>query len=87
MVISASAIPGATAWIFEEWAADSPKKAVMMPHTVPNRPINGQVEPVVARNVIPDSSLVSSTLASRFIERSTFSTPPKFGRETALRPR
>ena len=49
----------------------------MIPHTVPNSPMNGHVEPVVARNVMPASSLVSSTLAWRFIARVTFSTPPR----------
>ncbi|HYA34724.1 MAG TPA: hypothetical protein VEF03_03850 [Candidatus Binataceae bacterium] len=63
--------------MLDECAADSPRNATIIPHTVPNSPINGLVDPVVARNVIPYSSFVSSTLVWRFIARETFSIPPK----------
>src|SRR5262249_9089762 len=57
---SASAMPGATAWMLDDVVAESPMNAVMIPHTVPNRPMNGAVLAVVARNVRPRSSRVTS---------------------------
>ena len=53
-----------------------PRKAFMIPQTVPKSPINGVVLAVVARKVIDFSSLVISTLVARFIARVTLSTPP-----------
>ena len=49
MANSASAMPGATTArdVFLEAAIDW--KLVMMPHTVPNRPMKGPAEPTVAR--------------------------------------
>ena len=48
---SASAIPGATIakLVFLEIAIDW--KEFIIPHTVPNKPINGAVEPIVAKKV------------------------------------
>ena len=46
---NASAIPGATTARLEFCSAAMAAKLRMMPHTVPNRPMNGATEPVVAR--------------------------------------
>ena len=53
VAIKASAIPGATTakealFMTPIWRKDS-----MMPQTVPNRPMNGADEPVVARKFTP----------------------------------
>ena len=48
VAISASAMPGATVASVACCTLPSPWKAVMMPHTVPNRPTYGLVEPMVA---------------------------------------
>src|ERR1700745_878460 len=50
---SASAMPGATTARFVVWALEMPMKLFMMPHTVPNRPTKGAVEPIVARMPVP----------------------------------
>src|SRR5512134_863385 len=47
---SASAMPGATCASVACCTLARPRKACMMPHTVPNRPTYGLTEPVVARN-------------------------------------
>jgi len=49
----------------------------MMPQTVPNRPMKGEVEPVVARKVRYFSRRVISELVARRRARETFSTPPR----------
>ena len=46
---SASAMPGATDASVACCTFDSPRKAFMMPHTVPNRPMYGLTEPADAR--------------------------------------
>src|ERR1700761_1918659 len=46
---SASAMPGATTARLVVCDSEMPMKAFMMPHTVPNRPTNGDVAPIVAR--------------------------------------
>src|SRR5207249_11127541 len=69
---SASAMPGATAWMLEEWVTLKPRKAFIIPQTVPNRPMNGVVLAVVAKKVRAFSNLVISTLVARFIARVTF---------------
>ena len=51
VAISASAMPGATTASEAEPVFPMPSKAVMMPHTVPNRPINGDVDPVALHDV------------------------------------
>ncbi len=48
VAISASEMPGATARSVALPAKPSAEKASMMPHTVPNRPMNGQTLAVVA---------------------------------------
>src|SRR5262249_4440535 len=50
---SASAMPGATTARFVVWAFEMPMKLFMMPQTVPNRPTNGEVAPMVASKPIP----------------------------------
>ena len=77
VAMSASAMPGATAWMLDDVVLDRPMNAVMMPHTVPNSPTNGAVLAVVARNVRPRSSRVTSWVRARCIARCTFSMPPK----------
>jgi hypothetical protein len=62
--------------LLEEWVTLRPRKAFMMPQTVPNSPINGAALAVVAKKVKYFSSLVISTLVARFMARETFSTPP-----------
>ena len=52
------------------------RNAIMMPITVPNRPMNGAAEPVVARNGTIDSSLVISVGRARRSARSMFSRSP-----------
>ena len=44
---SASAMPGATTARFVVCAFEMPMKEFMMPQTVPNRPTNGEVAPIV----------------------------------------
>ena len=52
----------------------------MMPHTVPNNPMNGAVEPVVASQLMRASNLVSSSDEAICIARCTAAifraTPP-----------
>src|SRR6266511_4336436 len=48
VVTSASEMPPATTVRPEAWDPDISRKALMMPMTVPNRPTNGAVEPIVA---------------------------------------
>src|SRR2546427_295084 len=73
---SASAIPGATAWMLELVVTERPRNAVMIPHTVPKRPMNGAVLAVVARKVRPRSRRVTSCLRARTMARCTVSMPP-----------
>src|SRR2546426_11793150 len=49
VVNSASEIPPATAAIPADSAFFMPRKALMMPNTVPNKPTKGAVDPIVAR--------------------------------------
>src|SRR5216684_6092608 len=48
VVIKASEIPGATARRLAPVLVPSPRKASMIPQTVPNRPMNGVTAPVIA---------------------------------------
>ena len=50
---SASAMPGATTARLVVCDFEMPMKLFMMPHTVPNRPMNGAVAPMVARKPMP----------------------------------
>ena len=47
---NASAMPGATTASVVSWRAAIAENEFMMPHTVPNSPMNGAVAPTVARN-------------------------------------
>src|SRR5712671_6197329 len=49
----ASAIPGATTARLVVCDFEMPMKLFMMPHTVPNRPTNGEVAPIVANKPVP----------------------------------
>ena len=64
VAISASAIPGATICSVACFTAPSAIKACIIPHTVPNRPIYGLIEPTVPRK----GMWFSSVSSSRFIE-------------------
>ncbi len=65
MANSASAMPGATTARLVSWLAAMAEKEFMMPQTVPNRPMKGAAEPVVARNGRPGwSRLISSGRAA-----------------------
>ena len=62
VVMSASEMPGATARRLAAPAVPSCWNASMMPHTVPNRPMNGDTVAVVASKFMLRSSRVSSSL-------------------------
>ena len=80
VAMSASAMPGATtARSVEPWAPMF-EKADMMPQTVPNRPMNGVMLAVVARNVTRFSSLLTSADEARSNARSTAARLFKVGR-------
>ena len=59
-------------------------KAVMIPHTVPNRPMNGVMLAVVARNVSRFSSLATSMDEARSSARSTAVMLFKVGRTAGV---
>ena len=61
VVMSASEMPGATARRLAAPALPRPEKASMMPQTVPNRPMNGETEPVVASQDMPFSARRTSS--------------------------
>ena len=67
---SASAIPGATTARLVLLAAAMPAKLRMIPHTVPNRPMNGAAEPSVARNGRRASRRRNSAFSTSRIARS-----------------
>ncbi|MNE85295.1 hypothetical protein D3C80_1822800 [compost metagenome] len=69
VAISASAIPGATICSVACFTEPKPIKACMIPHTVPNRPIYGLIEPTVPRNGMCVSSDSSSRLKEIRIAR------------------
>jgi hypothetical protein len=59
----ASAMPPETAAIPPDPVAAIPRKALMIPTTVPKRPMNGAVEPIVASHPSPRrSSIIASIL-------------------------
>src|SRR4030095_13475774 len=62
--------------MLDECVTLSPRKAFIIPQTVPNKPTNGAELAVVARKEQLFSSLVVSTLVARCIARETLSTPP-----------
>jgi len=47
------------------------RKASMMPYTVPNRPMNGAVDPIVPKRAIHDSRWLTSFAAARLVALST----------------
>ena len=59
--------------------------AVMMPQTVPNSPINGAAEPVVARNVVPVFELGQLDVGLALHRASDVFDSAKIGREFRLR--
>ena len=61
-------MPGATTARLVVCAFEMPMKLFMMPHTVPNRPTNGAVEPMVASRPVP---LFMSRAAARLQPRQT----------------
>ena len=74
---SASAMPGATTARFVVCACEIPMKLSMMPHTVPNNPMNGAVEPMVARSPVARINWrpsVASVRSSRDATRSLIPT-------------
>ena len=71
---SASAMPGATVASVAFPVIAMPEKAFMIPHTVPNRPMNGVALPVVARNGRRFSIPPTCSWVVLYIARYTFST-------------
>src|SRR6266404_6950731 len=70
---SASAMPGATTARLVVWASEMPMNEFMMPQTVPNRPTNGAVAPMVASTPVPRAicrDIAASTRSSRSATRS-----------------
>ncbi len=63
--------------MLEECVVLRPRKAFMIPHTVPNSPMNGVALAVVARKVRVLSRRVISCVVARFMPRSTLATPPR----------
>src|SRR2546423_14952615 len=60
VAINASAMPGATAWILDDVVVERARDAVMIPQTLPERPMNGAVLAGVARDMGPRASPVDS---------------------------
>ena len=83
MAISASAIPGPTRRRLDEPVALMLWNELMIPHTVPNSPMNGVMLAVVARNGTRLSSFVISTVVARSSARSTASRLFSVGRPAA----
>ncbi len=80
MANKASAMPGATTARLVFLLTAIAWKLVMMPHTVPNRPMKGAVEPTVARNVSLRSSRSTSREMVTSMTFSTLSWTPGMGR-------
>ena len=74
VAMSASAIPPDTAVTPPEPVAAIPSKAWMIPTTVPNRPMNGAVDPIVARPPSPLFMSARVRAAERSRARDTSST-------------
>jgi len=73
-------MPGATTPRFVEPVWPIPWNADMIPMTVPNRPMNGVMLAVVARNGTHFSSLATSTIVARSSARSSASRLLNVGR-------
>ena len=77
-------MPGATTPRLDDpGRADAAETRIMIPHTVPNSPMNGVMLAVVARNGTWRSSFASSTVVARSSARSTASRLLKVGRPAA----
>src|SRR6186713_307545 len=66
-------MPGATTARLVVWASEMPMNEFMMPQTVPNRPTNGAVAPMVASTPVPRAicrDIAASTRSSRSATRS-----------------
>ena len=72
---SASEIPGATTARLAEPLWPIPLKEFMIPHTVPNKPMNGVVFPVVAKKGTICVSRVISVFIARRNDRFTLPIP------------
>ena len=83
VAISASAMPGATTPRLVEPTLAMRWNDVMIPHTVPNSPMNGVMLAVVASSGSRRSSLATSTAAARSSARSTAGRLFKVGRPGA----
>ena len=81
MAINAAAMPGATTLRLVEPASEIAWNDDMMPHTVPNKPMYGVMEAVVARNGTRCSSLAISVVEARSSARSTPSRLLSVGRD------
>ena len=83
VAISASAMPGPTVARFVEPVRPMRWNVIRIPHTVPNRPMNGATLAIVARNGTRFSSLFTSTAAARSSARSTAARLLRIGRGAA----
>src|SRR5215471_14162812 len=73
---SASAMPGATTARFVVCSFEIPMKLFMMPQTVPNKPTNGAVAPIVASIPIPKRTRrVSDRVMSEKLDATLSLTP------------
>src|SRR4029077_9202821 len=72
----ASAMPGATTARLVVWDSEMPMNAFMMPHTVPNRPTNGAVAPMVARMPAPRVTCRVIAVSTRSSRKATLSLKP-----------
>ena len=68
---SSSEIPGATARRLAAPASPKPAKESITPHTVPNNPMNGETDAMVASDDIPFSSRRTSSPAAICISTPT----------------
>ncbi|MNZ66253.1 hypothetical protein D3C78_844710 [compost metagenome] len=73
-------MPGATTARLVVWVLAMPMKLFMMPHTVPNRPTNGAVEPMVASTPVPLLMLRPQAATRRSRRKLTRSLMPSFSR-------
>ena len=71
VVMSAAEMPGPTARRVADPDVPRPRKASMMPMTVPKRPTNVAEEAIVASQVRRCSSRVSASLDAVWAERSS----------------
>ena len=71
-------MPGATTARFVVCDFEMPIKLFMMPHTVPNRPTNGPVEPMVARMLVPRVMRCAAPASIRLNSEATRSLMPSW---------